>query len=106
MTTPSSHADRNLLFGLLALQMDFVSRDQLLEAMNAWMLEKHVALGDIFCRRGILDAEQHAALAMLLTQHLRRHGGDPQASLAAVPISPQLRRSLAALDDADVRGSL
>jgi hypothetical protein len=26
---PQPHADRNLLFGILALQMDFISRDAL-----------------------------------------------------------------------------
>src|SRR5262249_40041689 len=31
-------ADRNLLFGILALQLDFVSRDALVAAMNAWVL--------------------------------------------------------------------
>ena len=30
--------ERNLLFGILAVQMDFVTRDQLVEAMNAWIL--------------------------------------------------------------------
>ena len=32
-------ADRNLLFGILALQMDFIGRDQLVEAMGAWVLD-------------------------------------------------------------------
>ena len=32
---PADHTDRNLLFGILALQNDFVTRDQLVEAMNA-----------------------------------------------------------------------
>ena len=32
--------DRNLLFGILALQMDFISRDGLIGAMNAWVLQK------------------------------------------------------------------
>ena len=40
MSTPSPAADRNLVFGLLALQMDFVTREQLLDAMHAWMLDK------------------------------------------------------------------
>jgi hypothetical protein len=52
MPAPSPSADRNLLFGLLALQMDFVSRDQLIDAMNAWMLEKDRTLGEILCRGG------------------------------------------------------
>jgi hypothetical protein len=33
-------ADRNLLFGILALQMGFLSRDALVAAMNAWVLDK------------------------------------------------------------------
>jgi hypothetical protein len=32
--------DHNLLFGILALQMDFISRDALIQAMNVWVLEK------------------------------------------------------------------
>jgi hypothetical protein len=42
--TPS--ADRNLLFGILALQMDFVSRDALITAMKAWILAKNRPLGE------------------------------------------------------------
>ena len=38
-------ADRNLLFGVLALQMDFISRDALVGAMNAWVLDKARPLG-------------------------------------------------------------
>jgi hypothetical protein len=37
---PSPGADRNLLFGILALQMDFVSRDALIAAMHAWVLAR------------------------------------------------------------------
>ena len=37
---PPPAADRNLLFGILALQMDFVSRDALIAAMHAWVLDK------------------------------------------------------------------
>ena len=45
-------ADRNLLFGILALQMDFVSRDALIAAMNAWVLDKEQPLGAILVRKG------------------------------------------------------
>ena len=37
---PAPSADRNLLFGILAVQLDFVSRDALIDAMNAWLLKK------------------------------------------------------------------
>ena len=35
MATPTT--DRNLLFGILALQLDFISRDALVRAMYAWV---------------------------------------------------------------------
>ena len=57
--SPAS-ADRNLLFGILALQMDFVSRDALLAAMNAWVLAKHKPLGAILVEQGGLAPEEHA----------------------------------------------
>jgi hypothetical protein len=40
-------ADRNLLFGILALQMDFIGRDDLIAAMSAWVLDKGKPLGQI-----------------------------------------------------------
>ena len=43
----ASHADRNLLFGILALQMDFISRDALVAAMNAWGLNKSQPLSQV-----------------------------------------------------------
>ena len=48
-------ADRNLLWGILALQMEFISRDALIGAMNAWALEKHRDLEDLLVDRGDLD---------------------------------------------------
>ena len=44
------NADRNLLFGILALQMDFIGRDALIAAMHAWVLDKAKPLGRILRR--------------------------------------------------------
>jgi hypothetical protein len=50
--TPSRPApDRNLLFGILALQMDFIGRAALVAAMNAWVLDKHKPLGQVLVER-------------------------------------------------------
>ena len=46
MSRPS---DRNLLFGILALQMDFVAKSDLLEGMQAWLLNKDKTLGELLC---------------------------------------------------------
>ena len=54
---PQPVADRNLLFGILALQMDFIAKDQLLAAMQTWVFDKTKSLGDILCAQKALDAE-------------------------------------------------
>src|SRR5947209_10517553 len=77
-------ADRNLLFGILALQMDFVSRDALVAGMNAWVLRKDTPLAQVLVEQGALAREAHDALEVLIQQHLKAHGEDPARSLAAV----------------------
>ena len=45
----SAVSDRNLLLGILALQMDFVGRDELIDALHAWVANKtHVAASGPF----------------------------------------------------------
>src|SRR5262245_17489372 len=77
------HADRNLLFGILAVQMNFVSRDALISGMNAWVLAKHRALGRILVEQGALAAARHDLLERLVDEHLAVHEGDAERSLAA-----------------------
>jgi tetratricopeptide (TPR) repeat protein/tRNA A-37 threonylcarbamoyl transferase component Bud32 len=105
MPAPSAVADHNLIFGLLALQMDFVTRGQLLDAMAAWMLDKHTPLGALLCRRGVLAEYDYIALDGLVGRHIARHG-NAQASLAALRVEPEVRQDLHRLDDADVQHSL
>src|SRR5579864_6759450 len=55
---PHPAADRNLLFGVLALQMDFVGRDDLIAAMNAWVLDKDRSLGQVLREQGKLADDE------------------------------------------------
>jgi serine/threonine-protein kinase len=106
MPTPSSPAgDGNLIFGLLALQMDFLTREQLLNALSAWMLDKHTPLGDILRARGLLNDRRAALLEGMVAEHVAHHG-NPRASLAALRVEPAVRQDLNRLDDDDVRHSL
>src|SRR5436305_8420406 len=77
-------ADRNLLFGILALQMDFITRDQLVAAMHAWVLDKGKPLGEILLAEGALEPNRRTLLDALVQEHLRQHDDDPQKSLVAV----------------------
>jgi hypothetical protein len=92
---PSPAADRNLLFGILALQMDFVGRDALVAAMNAWVLDKAKPLGQILLAKEALRADAHALFEAQVQKHLELHGNDPERSLAARSwsIPPHLSRA-------------
>jgi serine/threonine-protein kinase len=103
--TPAS-ADRNLLFGVLALQMDFITRDALVKAMNAWVLDKHKPLGQILIEQGALRGDTRAALEVVVGKHLELHGGDPQRSLAAVSSIRSVRQELGQVADPDLQASL
>ena len=48
-------AARSLLFGLLALQNNFINRDALLAAFNVWVADKSQSLGQILLDRGALS---------------------------------------------------
>src|SRR5258708_39185776 len=62
-------ADRNLLFGILALQMDFIRRDALIAAMHAWVLEKAKPLGQILLDQGALAIADHELLEVMVRRH-------------------------------------
>jgi serine/threonine-protein kinase len=99
-------ADRNLLFGILALQLDFVSRDALIAAMHAWVLDKAKPLGQLLVERGALSDEEYALLEQLVRKHLQRHGDNPEQSLAAIHPLDLVRQELQQVADPDVQASL
>jgi serine/threonine-protein kinase len=96
--------DRNLLFGVLALQADLIDCRQFVEACTLWTTRKGVPLAEVLVERGWILPADKAHVDYLLQRKLQRHDGDVRASLAAVP--DDLRRSLAALGDPDIRQSL
>ena len=99
-------ADRNLLFGIVALQLDFITRDALVAAMNAWVLDKQQPLGVILNRQGQLSAERLQLLDALVAEHIRQHGNNAEHSLRALSSIDSVRRELHSLRDADVEASL
>jgi serine/threonine-protein kinase len=99
-------ADRDLLFGLLALQVGLIDQDQLVAAFRAWTRDRVRTLADHLADRGDLDSDQRAGVEAMVGLHLKKHGGDAEKSLAALPAAPSIRASLSALGDADFGGTL
>jgi serine/threonine-protein kinase len=99
-------ADRNLLFGILALQMDFISRDALIAAMHAWVLDKAKPLGQILVAEAALRPDNRNLLEALVERHLEMHGHDAEQSLAALSSLGSARQELEQIADPDVQASL
>jgi hypothetical protein len=103
---PQGHTGRNLLFGVLALQNNFIVRNDLLAAFAAWVADKDRPLTQLLVDRGALDDARRGLLEALVAEHLRQHGGDPEASLASVGSLGSVRHDLERLDDPELQASL
>ncbi|MBY0523968.1 MAG: protein kinase [Gemmataceae bacterium] len=106
MSAPAAGADRNLLFGTLAVQMNFISRDALINAINAWVLDKQKPLGMILLDQKVLPADTCQLLDALVQKHLDMHGGDPEKSLAAVNAARSIRNDLGQIADPAVQACI
>jgi len=103
---PGAGADHNLVFGLLALQNNFIDRDTLVAAFASWVTDKSRELGRILLERGAVDAETHALLEALARKHLQMHGGDPEESLAALRSLGSVRADLDWVADPELQTCL
>jgi serine/threonine-protein kinase len=99
------NTDRNLLFGVLALQADLLDASQFAQACTAWSACKDRPLAELLVERGWLTHEDRSDIERLLERKLKKHAGDAHASLAAV-VSPPTRTLLAAVADPDIQQSL
>jgi tRNA A-37 threonylcarbamoyl transferase component Bud32 len=98
-------SDRNLLFGVLALQADLIDDAQFARACSEWASRKQTPLAELLVDRGWLTPSDRADVEKLLERKLRKHQGDARASLAEA-LPETARRSLAGLADADIRQSV
>ena len=99
-------ADRDLLFGLLALQVGLIDQGQLVAAFQAWTRDRARTLAEHLAARGDLDDEQRAGVEAMVALHLKKHVGDVEQSLAAVPTSRATRARLAALGEPAIEATL
>src|SRR2546430_162850 len=95
--------DRNLLFGILALQRNIISKETFVAAMKIWLLDKKKGLAQILCEQKALSENHHAVLEELVDTQMARHGNDARKSLAAVSVAAEVRQNLQQLADADVQ---
>jgi serine/threonine-protein kinase len=97
-------APRNLLIGLLALQLDLIDNDQFVEACLVCNRKK-ASMSDLLVELGWLGVEDRADLERLVHRKLCKHGGDAEASLASLGAA-RLDSLRVRLDDPDMQKSL
>jgi eukaryotic-like serine/threonine-protein kinase len=82
----SSHPDTDyqLLFGVLALQLELIDAPQFADACAGWATRKQVPLAELLVERGWLTADDRHEVQRLLERKLKKHGGDARKSLGVV----------------------
>jgi eukaryotic-like serine/threonine-protein kinase len=99
-------SDRNLLFGLLALQNGLIDQGALFAAFAAWTRDKGRPLADHLVDLGHLDAPRRAAVEAIAGLHVQALGGDPGKSLAVLAVGRSTRESLVRAGGPDVAATL
>ena len=86
--------ERNLLFGVLAVQHRFIPPYVLTAGLQVWFkqleLEGQASLSRIFLEHGALSGSDSQVLEGLTVHQLARSGGDVLCALASVPIFSEL----------------
>ena len=99
-------AEKQMLFGLLALQNNFVTREQLVMAFTKWTLDKNRSLEDIWREAGVLTDETVKLLSALVEWHVAQHDNDPVTSLAAISSVESGKAALQQLGDPGLDATL
>src|SRR5262249_25123881 len=93
-------------FGLLALQTGLINQAQLVVAFHAWTQAPDRSMAEILAEHGALDTPCLTLVEGLVIEHLRRHGNDPERSLAAIGVGRSTRDHLAEIGDTELDASL
>jgi serine/threonine-protein kinase len=104
MQKPS--VNRDLLFGILALQNGLTDPATLRAAIRDWSRDRARSLAQILVERGALEAGQRTMVDDLVRERLRAHGDDPESSLMAIGALVGLGDQLSQLDDAGLEAML
>lgn len=86
--------DRNLLFGVLAVQMGKVTPAQLTEIAASWMSDPSRPLDERFLSSHLISEKDHKLLLAFVEQAVQLNEGDPKQTLASIANEESVRRTL------------
>jgi serine/threonine protein kinase len=87
---PKPFSDKNLLLGVIALQTNLITQEQLIDGLHAWYFDKTTSLARHLDIQGSLTAEQRAKLDLLVNANLQLHdnSAESKSPLSRVDASP------------------
>jgi serine/threonine protein kinase/tetratricopeptide (TPR) repeat protein len=97
--------DRNLLYGVLAVQLGFISRDQLIAATTRWVLDKEQPLAEVFIRQGMISRTESQVIDGVVDKQLQNNS-DPRVKLHELEAFDELRDTLKNLGDTEIRSAV
>jgi hypothetical protein len=96
--------DRNLLFGVIALQEDLIDQTQFIDVCGGWALRMQTPLADLLIERRWITAEDRLEIERKIERKIKKYG-NVRASLAAVA-GTDARDAIRAVDNDEIRKSL
>ena len=90
MTWPCT--DRNMLFGIVALQRNLISHDELIGAMHEWADNKTRTIGQILIDRSSLDPDTHELLDTLVDRELEQLDSERMSEVTTSLVAPREAR--------------
>lgn len=97
--------DRNLLFGVLALQLELIDAKRFSEGCAGWAAGKERSLAQLLVERGWITEEDKREVERVLERKLNKHGGDVRHTLGSVA-GDGVRAALGELKEPAIRTSL
>ncbi|MEM8944461.1 MAG: WD40 repeat domain-containing serine/threonine protein kinase [Planctomycetota bacterium] len=98
--------NRDLLYGVLAVQMGYVDRRQLISAIGSRHAGDLESMGDVLLHQQVIDEECKRSLDQLVEDHIALHGNDSAKSLATLGGIGSLENELRTLGFSDVNATL
>jgi serine/threonine-protein kinase len=86
-------SERNLLFGILALQNGLVDQVDLIAAFQSWSKQRTRPLAEVLVERGALSEDDREMIGGLVRRHVEKRGGADECSPDAEPAPGAPERS-------------
>ncbi len=103
--TPPMDDDRNLLFGVFALQLELIDESKFVDACAVWAMRRETSLAEVLIARGWLSLPDRQEVDKLLERKLKKNGGDVRKTLGVVA-DAAARTVIRTIDNPAIRKSL